>query len=175
MTTAMPTIQPPPLDVQSYHINELTFRAFDEFDEGRESAGGFNVDFDVQRNANDESTFRIIMRIKLATDGYTTDENPQYGIGLTIVGYFGFAEDTEEELMQRMVRINGSSILYGIARGIVGQATGASKHGQFVLPTVNFVEIVKAKAAALEAAQQRQIADGESAETDTEPVEQEHS
>lgn len=162
----MPTILPPPLDVRSYHINALVLRTLEEYDPDRDTAGDFNVDFDVQRSAQDEQSFRIIMHINVAQDGYTVDTNPSHSISLTIVGYFSFAQGTDEEQMQRMIRINGSSILYGIARGLVGQATGASKHGQFVLPTVNFVEIVKAKeAATLESSEdQRQLTNGESAE-----------
>jgi preprotein translocase subunit SecB len=175
MTTATPTIQPPPLDIDSYYLNELVFRAFDEYDESRASAGGFGVDFDVQRDANDRHAFRIIMRVNFASDGYIPEANPAYGISLMIVGDFSFANGTDEDLMQRMVRINGSSILYGIARGIVGQATGASKHGQFVLPTVNFVEIVKAKAAAIAAEERRQLGDGSTDDVSAETVEAEHT
>lgn len=167
----MPTILPPPLDVQSYHIDTLVFRTFPEYDADRDTAGNFDVDFDVQRHAQDPHSFRIIMRINVASDGYSADTNPSHGISLTILGNFRFEEGTDEEQMQRMIRINGSSILYGIARGIVGQATGASRHGQFVLPTVNFVEISKAKeaAAALEETPQRLVEGASDAQPQSEP------
>jgi hypothetical protein len=38
---------------------------------------------------------------------------------------------------------------YALARGIVGQATGTSLHCKFLLPTVNFIELLKAKSKAV--------------------------
>lgn len=146
MTTS--PLLPPPLDIQMYHIHELTFRALSEYNPDLANSGGLDVDFDVERNADAPRDFRIILRIKLAEAGYTSDDNPPYSLYLAIVGYFTFAEDTPEDVMQRMINLNGTSILYGIARGLVGQATGAGVHGQFVLPAVNFVALVNARAAA---------------------------
>lgn len=150
MTTS--PLPPPPLDVQAYHIHELTFRALSEYDPEQVSAGGLDVDFDVQRNENAPNDYRIILRVKLAQDGYTPDENPPYSLSLTIVGYFTFAPDTPEDIMGKMINLNGTSILYGIARGLVGQATGAGVHGQFVLPAVNFVALVNERARMQQAA-----------------------
>jgi len=45
-----------------------------------------------------------------------------------------------------MIGLNGLVILYGTARGIVAQATANCLHGKFILPSVNFVELVKKKA-----------------------------
>ena len=168
---SMQTIQPPPLDVQKYYIDTLTFRAFDEHDEERDSGGSLAVDFDVHRHVSDPHAFRMVMRINVAAEGYTVEDNPSHGISLTVVGFFLFAPGTDEEQMQRMIRINGSSILYGIARGIVGQATGASQHGQFVLPTVNFVDVAKAKeaAAALASSDEPRLIEGADAVPAPEP------
>nr|MDP9360952.1 protein-export chaperone SecB [Acidobacteriota bacterium] len=76
-----------------------------------------------------------------------------YSINLDIVGYFLFAAGTSEDLMFRMIYANGASILYGVARGFVGQATGAAKYGQFVLPAVNFVELMRKRLAEIEGEQ----------------------
>jgi len=38
-------------------------------------------------------------------------------------------------------RINGAAILYGMLRGQVAQITAQSVHGQFLLPTANFIEL----------------------------------
>lgn len=141
-----PALLQPPLDIQVYHIEELAFRALQEYDSEQDSSSVIEVDFDIDRDEEDPNAFRIVMRIKLAENGYTAEENPPYMISLVIVGYFSFAKGTAEDIMQRMINLNGTSILYGIARGLVGQATGASKHGQFVLPAVNFVALIKARA-----------------------------
>ncbi len=144
MTTTTPS-QPPPLDIQRYHVEELVFRALREYDPSYKTASAIDVDFDVQQDEVSTRDYRISMRIQLAANGYTAEENAPYTVDMTIIGYFTFTEGTTEDVSQKMIYINGPAILFGIARGIMGQATGASKHGQFVLPTVNFVEIEKAR------------------------------
>jgi preprotein translocase subunit SecB len=154
-------IQPPPLDVRRYYVEELIFRALREYDAGRTMSSAIDVDFNVQQDEVAPLAYRITMRIQLAPNGYTEEENAPYSIDFSIVGDFTFAEGTADEVAQRMIYINGPSILFGIARGITGQATGASKHGQFVLPTVNFVEIEKARMQRVVDDAERQIAENE--------------
>jgi preprotein translocase subunit SecB len=144
-------IPPPPLDIRQYEVETFAFYSHPDFDPQRGSAGALDVDFDVTQHADAEREFRIEMRIRLAEKGYTADENAPYSITLDIVGYLSFAEGTSEDLMFRMIHANGASILYGIARGFVGQATGAAKYGQFVLPAVNFIELMKRRQAELDA------------------------
>lgn len=139
------SLSPPPLDIWQYFVEELALRALAEHESDRGHSGSVGVDFEVQRNEKNPIEYRIIMRIKLAESGYVPEENPPYSLALTISGYFRFEAGTDEPTMKRMLHVNGTSILYGIARGLVGQATGASVHGQFVLPTVNFIQILEAR------------------------------
>jgi preprotein translocase subunit SecB len=138
-------IQPPPLDVQRYYMEELVFRALPEYDSNRKTSSAIDLNFDVQQDEGSTLDYRINMRIQLAANGYTAEENAPYAVDLKIVGYFRFTEGTADDVSRKMIYINGPAILFGIARGLTGQATGASKHGQFVLPTVNFLEIEKAR------------------------------
>jgi hypothetical protein len=43
----------------------------------------------------------------------------------------------------RMSNVNGPTILYGIARGIVGGLTGFAAGGRYLLPSVNMVELAQ--------------------------------
>ena len=71
-----------------------------------------------------------------------------YQIAFKISGFFSFPPDTEEETIQKMVGLNALAVLYGIARGVVAQVTANGPHGKFILPTVNFVEMLKKKVGA---------------------------
>jgi preprotein translocase subunit SecB len=144
-------IPPPPLDIRQYEVETFAFHAHSDFDPNRESSGALDVNFSVTQNSDDEREFRIEMKVRLAENGYRPSENAPYSITLDIVGYFLFAAGTSEELMFRMIHANGASILYGVARGFVGQATGAAKYGQFVLPAVNFIDLMKRRLAELDA------------------------
>ncbi len=143
--TATNLTSPPPLDVVAYHVNEFVLRSLDEYSRDRAGSGAFEVSFDVQANESDPRDFQIVLNVEFAPKGYTTEQNPPYSIRLQIAGYFKFLEGIATDQMERMIQVNGSSILYGIARGFVGQATGAAKNGQFVLPAVNFLELVNAR------------------------------
>lgn len=146
-------IPPPPLDIRQYEVETFAFYAHPDFDSSRDNLGALDVNFNITQNAEEEREFRIDMKVRLAEKGDRPDENAPYSITLDIVGYFLFAAGTSEDLMFRMIYANGASILYGVARGFVGQATGAAKYGQFVLPAVNFVELMKRRLAELEAEQ----------------------
>lgn len=52
-----------------------------------------------------------------------------------------------------MIAHKGISILYGVVRGTVADATATGWNGKFVLLTVNFVELVKQKAGVVEKGQ----------------------
>ncbi|MDD5706586.1 MAG: hypothetical protein PHR35_11720, partial [Kiritimatiellae bacterium] len=45
------------------------------------------------------------------------------------------------------LQLNGAAILYGLLRGHVAQITAQGPHGQFLLPTLNFLELQKQAAA----------------------------
>ena len=56
-------------------------------------------------------------------------------------GFFSFRNKTDKPEAERVLRLNGAAILYGLLRAQVAQITAQSVHGQFLLPTVNFVEM----------------------------------
>lgn len=60
-----------------------------------------------------------------------------------LVGLFHLPDDVDESLVSTLVPLNCLAILYGIARGVVAQATGMVPGGPFMLPPVNFVEFMK--------------------------------
>lgn len=132
----------PQLDIERYHVDSFALTAHDDYDHSRESAGDLTVDFDIAERVDDALSYRLAMNIRVAEAGYMSETNAPYTIAMRIVGYFLFAEGTPDETKARMLNLNGASILYGVARGFVGQATGASTHGQFVLPAVNFVQLL---------------------------------
>jgi len=142
------------LNLNDYFIDEFAFAANREHEAGGASSGTHGVDFDIKRSGDTPLDFMITL---------TVDVNPrdeefergEYRIHLKLSGFFSFTEDVSEEMINAMIAHNGLSILYGVARGTVADATATSWHGKFVLPAVNFIELIKQKA---EAAQKGQKA-----------------
>lgn len=80
--------------------------------------------------------------------------NLPYEFRITLVGYFVFLAPLKQDFdVLRMVRINGSSVLYGIAREIIRTNTAGGAWRELLLPTISFFEPRNIKA--LKPAQRR--------------------
>ena len=56
-----------------------------------------------------------------------------------------FSEEYPIDQYDKALSLNGASILYGLLRAQIVQLTALSAHGQFLLPTINFVELQQSK------------------------------
>jgi hypothetical protein len=68
-------------------------------------------------------------------------------VAATVWGILGFTDEVEREERERRVFLNGPVMLHGLLRGILASATGSCAGGPFVLPTVNYVEVLRRQAA----------------------------
>ena len=70
-----------------------------------------------------------------------TETNFPYDFRLTIVGIFRCAiEKAEPSHIERLMKINGSSILYGMSREIIRANTERGPWSGIVIPTYSFYE-----------------------------------
>ncbi len=140
------------LNLNDYFIDEFAFVANREHEAAGASSGTLSVDFDIKRSGETPLDFMITLVVDVNPHDEEF-ERGDYRIHLKLSGFFSFAEGVNEEMINAMIAHNGLSILYGVARGSVADATATSWHGKFVLPAVNFIELIKQKA---EAAQKGQ-------------------
>lgn len=134
----------PPLELQDYWIEELIVQANPEYDGKRISPQIFpEIDFHIAK-APRQKKFLICMTIGILRK---KDENisAPYRIVVTLSGQYQFRKETDEQTIHKMLAPNGLAILYGIARTTVAQATACGRHGKFLLPTVDLIEIIRAK------------------------------
>jgi len=116
---------------------------------GRQVAEGeaqLNISFTPEvRRRKDEPRFWISLRV----DVLWPDEAkaPFDAISIALDGFFSFAKDTGEDTIKKYVPVLCLANLYGIARGIVSQATGVCEGGPFVLPLVDMNAVVRGWAA----------------------------
>jgi len=136
------------LNLIDYYIDDLSFVANRDHVPTDTSCGTIEIDFDLSRNSDNPLDFKI----SLIVDVNSREEDFQkcdYQIHLTMSGFFTFTEGTTEDTIMNMIAPNGLTILYGLARGMVANATAMSWHGKFVLPALNLIEIIKQKGEAL--------------------------
>lgn len=136
------------LNLNEYFVDELAFVAnHDHVSSGTRTAA-LDMDFDISRNPSKPLEFMISMTV----DINRRDEdfqNSDYRVHLKLTGFFSFTDGTTEETISSMIAPNGLSILYGVARGTVANATATSWNGKFVLPAMNLTELIKQKAEAV--------------------------
>ena len=68
-------------------------------------------------------------------------KNTPYAIKMEMFGRFQVSEKVPVELREKMVKINGSSILYGAAREIIKEMTGRGIFRKIQFPTVSFAPL----------------------------------
>jgi len=131
------------LQMNDYIVEDFKFSINQGFFESRrkKQREELSFSFSVKRKGS-EPKFAIIMNIGI-NEKEATFIKSAYRLSLRIVGFFEFIKDVDEDTIQRMIVLNGSSILFGTARGIVAQITAHSPTGKVVLPSVNILEHLK--------------------------------
>ena len=133
------------LEIDEYSIDGFNFQVNPSFNGEKESHNELDVDFNIGRATTGEARFEVRLFISLNQKDEQFAQAP-YRMNLNVAGYFHFPDETEEDTIKKMIAPNGLSILYGIARGTVSHMTGCSRFGKVVLPSVNFIELIKARA-----------------------------
>jgi len=132
-----------PLDTKVILVERLLVEAG-----GRPDAPEDSFDIDVKPSIaknRDGWAFRISLALKMKAR--IAAQARFRKVEITTVGYFELPADTPEETVHQLVPLNCFAILHGFARGIVAQVTGVNPGGPFLLPTINFVELMKREAA----------------------------
>jgi preprotein translocase subunit SecB len=132
------------LNLDEYFVDEIHVRvntAYRQPDQEIERKSEIGSSITIKRKGT-KPEFMIAMNLEINKPKEAFAVSAYY-ISLNIIGYFSFVEGTDEETVKKMIVLNGPVILYGVARGVVGQATGNCRFGKFVLPTLNFLEIMK--------------------------------
>lgn len=137
---------PPSLKIDQYFVDEVHIRVNPQYREPKKASHEAKLTalIGIKRRGK-LPEFMINIEVEVNKSEADFRVNPYY-IFLKITGFFSFTEGTDEQTIERMIPLNGPAILYGIARGVVAQATGSSIHDKFILPTVNFVEVTKRQA-----------------------------
>lgn len=93
------------------------------------------------RKRKDALAFWVSLRVEVAWPQASLA--PFKSISIALDGFFSFPKGTLESTANKFVPVLCMTNLYGIARGIVSQATGICEGGPFVLPLVDMNAALK--------------------------------
>lgn len=130
----------PPLQLERYFFTRTVANAnpgFDPVEAGNAGDAERDVDVQVQlfRNDTDPHQYQLTLSVVPVAVG---DTRPPYELEVEAVGFFSVNPNFEHPDMDRLVQVNGASLLYSAAREYVMTVTGRGPWGPFLLPTVNF-------------------------------------
>ena len=135
----------PLLNITRFTIGTFSFLPNEAFEAEREANYKVTVGFAMQRPDVDNASlndFRVLLDLNFGPGEERL--NATYEIRIGLVAYFQTPISLGEDRTKIPARVlnNALMVTYGIARGIVGQATAANERGQFVLPAMTFQELI---------------------------------
>ncbi|PIU26014.1 MAG: hypothetical protein COW32_02860 [Candidatus Aquicultor secundus] len=132
------------LKMLDYTIFKLAFEVSPAFQK-EPSQVELGLDSNVGINKDNELNYRIDIIIKINEDELAYEE-AGFRLSAELAGIFEFAPETTKEEIDKMIGLNGLSMLFSTARGVIAQLTAQSPIGKFVLPSVNIAEFLRQRA-----------------------------
>lgn len=133
-----------PLDLCRYVVTDISCSANPEFDAGQTiemTIDELTVETSIQK-VDIESEDRIGWSIDLSLSYQVAPkENYPYNYSMQIVGFFSSPAAVPSGMDdERLVRVNGASMLYGIAREKLRSLSEAGPWDGVLIPTASFFE-----------------------------------
>lgn len=145
----MPTLQlkPSPIELLSQDVLSVELKATTLKTEFGES--NLSVERKVRKIKDKPGCWGIHMEVRI--EGTDPDNPPAYTGKIELIGYYNVHEQYKLD-PERLIRITGASMLYGVAREMLSQITARSVNGLLTLPSVSFFEDVPEKKVSKKAA-----------------------
>ena len=133
-------MSPTPLRLEHYFFSRIQSEANPEFVKGEGDAPEqedveVGVRIVVLQHESDLNRYQLTLTV----DKVTAKEGVlPYQLDFQVVGLFSVDPDFKHDNIDKLVQVNGASMLYTAAREHVLMVTGRGPWGPFQLPTVNF-------------------------------------
>jgi preprotein translocase subunit SecB len=137
----------PPLLLSNYFVEKLEYEALPGYNPAVPGAEELVVDPDVYPVHDKPNVYMVRLRVALVGP---PKSNSRCRLSFRLVGFFHVDEKATEKLRNEMVFGNAPLILFGIARQVAAETTANGPYGKVILGTVNFVEIFRRKATAVQ-------------------------
>jgi preprotein translocase subunit SecB len=150
-----------PLQLESYFLTDLNCQANPQFKANKETKfqeKDLEVGAGVNRIKERTGRWQVSLNIKLQP---APETNSPYSFSLSLVGVICWVgPELPEDKLEVVVRTNGLSMLYGVAREMARDLTARGPFPALVLPSVSFIPDAAAAPAAKapEASKQLQAA-----------------
>jgi len=139
MNPSTPTCQ-----LEDFHMTRLHLDWVDPGPREEVNIEATNSRFDYDVFSNREHSRYFMMKFQAWFQQVDSNrEKVGYQVECEIMGIFEISEEIPEERWPGFIRLNGLSILYGILRGQLANATGSFPNGKLLIPTIMPKDIIQ--------------------------------
>jgi preprotein translocase subunit SecB len=127
-----------PLQLTEYFLTELSFSANSQFHAEKGiglNPNEFQVATEAQADKDNNRNWKVVIKLQYQPPA---DANAPYRFSVEILGFFLVLNGYPDEKIERLVRVNGPSMLYGALREIVKAVTLRGPYGAIILPSPSF-------------------------------------
>lgn len=132
-----------PLQLEDSFLTVMEVRANPEFRSPEEGGSVFRPAIEPQvqmaRLKSEERRYQLTLTVESAPDSEKSEQ--PYNLHFQIVGQLVVDQAFEHEELDRLIAVNGASMLYSSLREVVLMMTGRCAWGPVQLPTVNFNQL----------------------------------
>jgi preprotein translocase subunit SecB len=128
-----------PLQLLDYFVAEFHFTLNSKFDATKELQNKLDQLEAIPRcdkHADNPLKWTVVLELRYQP---AVETNTPYLFSLRLVGVFSVSDEFHKPSVERLVKTNGPSVLYSIARELVREQTARGPDGPFILPTASFV------------------------------------
>lgn len=133
-------MSPTPLRLEHYFFTRVHLEANPEYVVAEGGAPAqedidVGIRIEVLRHDEDPHRYQLTLTINKVT---AREGRVPYNLDIQVVGLFSIDPDFKHDNIDRLVQVNGASMLFTATREHVLMVTGRGPWGPFQLPTVNF-------------------------------------
>ena len=148
----MPTLQLKPSPIQLLSQDVLGVRLDATVDQDEFGGSQLSVERETHPIKDQPDCWALKLRIKF--DAADSTHPPEYLGEIELIGYYRVHKHYKQD-PEKLIRITGASMLYGVAREMISSITARSANGMLTLPSVSFFEESPKKKAAKKATKKK--------------------
>jgi preprotein translocase subunit SecB len=134
----------PAINIRAYTVERLEIaERRGTYDPSVPLFSQIEVQFAANAEAGADHRFGVALRLKLHDEGLPRPANMPYWLTIHLSGVFDTRGTVAPTAIPAPLVHNALTLLYGVARGIVGDATSNFPRGRIVLPSVTFDSLVE--------------------------------
>lgn len=140
----MTNVVPSQMQYKNYAVAKIIVESNTNSIQSPDKIDELIIDFNVLKEEGQQSfLIELFIDVNKTAKAF---KGSRYKIFLKLLSVFEFSSNTSKEEIHKLLVPNGLAMAYSTSRGIIGELTANSINGKYILPSVNFMELIKRKA-----------------------------